>query len=65
MAKSLYSSVDNPLDRLPSQILDLLLDSLVQDLRIWFEDAGIDYVRLMFQNQVWFEYVDPECLLQV
>ena len=61
MAKSLYSSVDNPLDRLSSRFLDLMLDSLDLDSRIWFEDAGIDSVGLMFENQVWFEYVDPEC----
>ena len=33
MAKSLYSSVDNPLDRLPSLFWDLLLDSLLLDSR--------------------------------
>ena len=61
MAKSLCSSVDNPLDRLSSRFLDLMLDSLDLDSRIWFEDAGIDSVGLMFENQVWFEYVDSEC----
>ena len=61
MAKSLYSSVDNPLDLLPSRLLDLLLDFLVLDSRILFEDAGIDSVGLMFENQVLFEYVDSEC----
>ena len=34
MAKSLYSSVDNPLDRLSSRFLDLLLDSPDLDSRI-------------------------------